>query len=137
MPLKEVLMRKLLFAAAAAATVLGGAMTAQTTQAQPYGYYERVTPDYHYDTYGRRYFEDRYGRHYVEDAAPRYDRDYDDEGLAVGGALLGSVLGDVPYDRYGPDPNGMIARDGHRIKCKLNDTWDYRLDRYVTRRVCD
>jgi opacity protein-like surface antigen len=127
MPLKEVLMRKLLFAAAAAATVLGGAMIAQTTQAQPYGYYERVTP---------AYFEDRYGRHYVDEAAPRYDYD-DDDGLAVGSAVLGAVLGDVPYDRYGPDPNGMIARDGHRIKCKLNDTWDYRLDRYVTRRVCD
>jgi len=128
-------MRKLLFAATAAATVLGGAMIAQAAQAQPYyGYYERVTPGYHYDTYGRRYFEDRHGRHYVDEAAPRYD--YDDD-LAVGGALLGSVLGGVPYDRYGPDPNGMIARDGHRIKCKLSDTWDYRLDRYVTRRVCD
>jgi len=31
----------------------------------------------------------------------------------------------------------MIARDGHRIKCKLTDDWSSRLDRYVTRRVCD
>jgi hypothetical protein len=127
-------MRKLLFAAAAAATVLGGAMIAQTAQAQPFGYYERATPYYHYDSYGRRYFVDRYGRHYVDEVAPRY---YDDDGLALGGALLGSVLGDVPYDRYGPDPNGMIARDGHRIKCKLTDSYDYRVGRYITRRVCD
>jgi hypothetical protein len=130
----EVTMRKLIFAAVAGATVLGGAMIAQGAQAQPYGYYERVAPAYHYDTYGRRYYVDRYGRHYVDEVAPRY---YDDNGLAIGGALLGSVLGDVPYDRYGPDPNGMIARDGHRIKCKLTSDWDYRLDRYVTRRACD
>jgi len=128
-------MRKLLFAAAAVATVLGGAMIAQTAQAQPYGYSERVAPYYHYDSSGQRYFLDRYGhRHYVDEVAPRY---YDDDGLAIGGALLGSVLGDVPYDRYGPDPNGMIARDGHRIKCKLTSDWNDRVDRYVTHRVCD
>lgn len=126
-------MRKLLVAAAAGASVLGGAMIAQTAQAQPYGYYEGYAPVYHYDSYGRRYFEDRYGRHYVGDVAPRYD---DDDDVVLGGALLGAVLGDVPYDRFGPDPNGMIARDGHRIKCKLMDDWNSRLDRYVTRRVC-
>ena len=32
----------------------------------------------------------------------------------------------VPFDRYGPDPNGMIAPDGHRIKCKLQDDYGYR-----------
>ena len=128
-------MRKLVLAAVAGASVLSGAMIAQGVQAQPYGYYERVTPAYHYDSYGRRYFEDRYGRHYVERVAPRYDDD--DDGPVVGAAVLGSVLGEVPYDRYGPDPNGMIARDGHRIKCKLTDDWSSRLDRYVTRRVCD
>ena len=110
------------------------AMIAQGAQAQPYGYYERFTPTYRYDTYGRRYYEDRYGRHYVDAPAARY---YDDDGIAVGGALLGSAMADVPYDRYGPDPNGMIARDGQRIKCKLTSDWDYRLDRYVTRRACD
>src|SRR5258708_4567582 len=130
----EVLMRKLIFAAVAGATVLGGAMIAQGAQAQFYGYYERVAPAYHYDSYGRRFFVAGAARHYVDEVAPRY---YDEDGLGIAGALLGSVLGDVPYDRYGPDPNGMLARDGHRIKCKLTSDWDYRLDRYVTRRACD
>jgi len=68
-------------------------------------------PGYRYDAFGRPYYDDGY-------------RDY--RGYA-----------DVPYDRFGPDPNGMIAADGHRIKCKLQDTYSYRFDRYVTRRVCD
>ena len=124
-------MRKLLFAAAAGATLLGGAMISQTVSAQPYVVYPApapaVEPGYRYDAYGRPYYDDGY-------RAP---------GVYVGEA--GSVLGpaivqgyaSVPYDRYGPDPNGMIAPDGHRIKCKLDDTYDSRLDRYITRRVCD
>jgi hypothetical protein len=66
-----------------------------------------AAPAYHYDAYGRA---------------------YDDDYLAPGA---------MPYDRFGPDPNGMIAADGHRIKCKLEDTYSYRFDRYMTRRVCD
>jgi len=69
-------------------------------------------PGYRYDEYGRPYYDDGY-------RAP------------------GAYYGAVPYDRFGPDPNGMIAADGHRIKCKLQDTYSYRFDRYVTRRVCD
>jgi len=67
-------------------------------------------PGYRYNEFGRLYYDD---------------------GYPVRG------YGDVPYDRFGPDPNGMIAADGHRIKCKLQDTYSYRFDRYVTRRVCD
>jgi len=124
-------MRKLLMAAVAGSTLLGGAMVAQSVTAQPYGYY--VAPAYHYDSYGRRYFEDAYGRHYVDDAPAYYDAP------AIAGAVIGPALVEgyarVPYDRYGPDPNGMIAPDGHRIKCKLTDSYDgYR---YRTRRVCD
>jgi hypothetical protein len=126
-------MRKLLVAAAAGASVLSGAMIAQAVQAQPYGYYPPAgayyVPAYRYDSYGRRYFEDAYGRHYVE--GPVYDAP-----VGLAGALLGSVLGDVPYDRYGADPNGMIARDGHVIKCKLTDDYDGRYGRYMTHRVC-
>jgi hypothetical protein len=106
-------MRKLLFAAAAGATVLGGAMIAQTVQAQPYGYYygpaPAYAPGYRYDEFGRPYFDDGY------------------RGPAAA----------MPYDRFGPDPNGMIAADGHRIKCKLQDDWDGRYDRHYTHRVCD
>jgi hypothetical protein len=122
-------MRKLLLTALGAATAIGGAAIAQNVSAQPYVVYPApvAQPGYRYDEYGRPYFDDGY-------RAP---------GVYVGEA--GSVLGPalvqgyaaVPYDRYGPDPNGMIAPDGHRIKCKLDDGWDSRLDRYVTHRVCD
>jgi hypothetical protein len=122
-------MRKLLFAAAAAATALGGAMVAQAVQAQPYGYYAPAplyTPGYRYDEYRRRYWDDGYRPRY---AAP------------LAGSVIGPPLADayarVPFDRFGADPNGMIAADGHVIKCKLNDVWSDRNDRYVTRRVCD
>ena len=69
------------------------------------------------------------GRHYID--GPVYDAP-----VGLGGALLGSLLGDVPYDRYGADPNGMIARDGHVIKCKLTDDYDSRYGREMTHRVC-
>jgi len=124
-------MRKLLLAGVAGATLLGGAMIAQSVSAQPYVVYPAapavVEPGYRYDAYGRPYYDDGY-------RAP---------GVYVGEA--GSVLGpaivngyaSVPYDRYGPDPNGMIARDGHRIKCKLQDVFDDRYGGYLRRRVCD
>jgi len=112
-------------AAAAGAAVMGGAMIAQTAHAQTYyvpapaPVYE---PGYRYDEFGRPYYDDAYRRGYV---AP------------LAGAVIGPPLYDayarVPVDRYGPDPNGMIAADGHRIKCKLRDDDDYG---YRTRRVC-
>ena len=119
-------MRKMLIAAAAGAPALGGAMFAQAVQAQPY--YVAPAPvyappvGYHYDAYGRLVYDTPY-------AAP-----------IVGGAVIGApVVGAysaVPFDQYGPDPNGMIAADGHKIKCKLQDDWDGRFDRYMTHRVC-
>jgi hypothetical protein len=123
-------MRKLLIATLAGASALGGVMIAQAVQAQPYGYYPPAAayaePGYRYDADGRPYYDDGY-------RAPRYVGD--------AGAVLGSALADgyarVPYDRYGPDPNGMIAPDGHKIKCKLMDDYDGRYGRYMTRRVCD
>ena len=122
-------MRKLLVAATAAAGVLGGAMIAQGVQAQPYGYYAPravLEPGYRYDEFGRPYYDDGYRPGY---AAPLAG--------SVLGPPLADVYGRVPVDRYGPDPNGMIAADGHRIKCKLTAGYDSRIDRYVTRRVCD
>jgi hypothetical protein len=120
-------MRKLLFAAAAVASALGGAMIAQSVQAQPYyvpapAY---VAPGYHYDDFGRLVYDPGYRPTYV---AP------------LAGSVLGPPLADayarVPFDRYGADPNGMVAADGHVIKCKLTDDWDGRYG-YHTRRVCD
>jgi hypothetical protein len=106
-------MRKLLFGGPAAAVLLGGAMIAGAASAQTYyapapAYALRA--GYHYDAYGRLVYDGPY-------AAP-----------IVGGA--------VPVDEFGPDPNGMTAPDGHRIKCKLRDDYDGRFDRYVTHRVC-
>ncbi len=114
-------MRKMLLAAAAGTCVLGGAATAGAVQAQAYLAAPPVyAPAYHYDAYGRRI--------------------YDGPPPIVGGAVVGPALADaygaVPFDRYGPDPNGMIAADGHRLKCKLQDDYDARFDRYMTHRVC-
>src|SRR5690242_16803253 len=118
-------MRKLLVAAAAGASVLGGAMIAQAVHAQTYVVAPPLyapAPAYHYDAYGRLVYDPAY-------AAP-----------VVGGAVIGPPLAAVgravPFDEYGPDPNGMIAADGHKIKCKLTDDWDSRFDRYMTHRVC-
>jgi hypothetical protein len=128
-------MRKMLGAALLGLTVAGGAVTASTAQAQPYGYY--APPAGYYD----------HG-YYVAPApapivpaypAPVYD---DPAAAAAASAALGAAIGGyvyappVPVDAFGPDPNGMIAPDGHRIKCKLRDNWDSRIDRYVTRREC-
>jgi hypothetical protein len=121
-------MRKLLLAAAAGATALGGVMIAQAVQAQPYyvapaPVYAAPPAGYHYDAYGRLVYDPAY-------VAPP----------VVAGAVLGPPLAAigaaVPFDQYGPDPNGMIAADGHKIKCKLTDDWDGRFDRYMTHRVC-
>lgn len=133
-------MRKLLSATVAAVAVAGGALAvAQAAQAQPYGYYPAPAP-----TAG---YYDRYGYYHppVYPAYPAYPRSYgSDTGLSAGLAVLGSVLGldagvgaygNVPVDRYGPDPNGYIAADGHRIKCKLRSSYD-SYGRYMTRRVC-
>jgi hypothetical protein len=123
-------MRKLTIAALAGLTIAGGLGLATSGSAQPYRYYSPYDHSWHY-SYSR-------------------DRDYDDDdyyrdrdGSALAGAVLGSLLGSdtgfynrAPVDRYGPDPNGMIAPDGHRIKCRLRTNWDTYRDAYVTRRVC-
>ena len=124
-------MRKLLLTALGAATVIGGAAMAPAIHAQPYVVYPAartpLEPGYRYDAYGRPYYDDGYR------APGRY--------LGEAGAAIGPALADgygrIPYDRYGPDPNGLIAADGHLIKCKLQDNYDYHVDHYVTRRVCD
>jgi len=107
-------MRKFLLVAAVGAAALAAPLITPAAQAQPYGYPRVIPvaqPGYRYDEFGRPYFDEGYR------AYGRYRDDY------------------VPHDRFGADPNGMIAADGHRIKCKLQDDYD-GYGRYMTRRVC-
>ncbi len=124
-------MRKLLAATLAGATVAGGVMIAGTASAQ------------YYDRYGYYHPAPAYVDPYYR-PLPAVPYDYGSNSTAaLGLSVLGSVLGldsgymaRVPVDRYGPDPNGMIAPDGHRIKCKLKSRYDRYYRGYVTRREC-
>lgn len=134
-------MRKMLSAVVAGLAVAGGAAAiAGAAQAQPYGYYPapggygyRYDPPRVYDSDGRYTTYSYYNGYGAYDGAAG--------AAGVAGALLGAaiapeILGHAPYDRYGPDPNGMVAPDGHQIKCKLVDTYDGYYGRYMTRREC-
>ena len=132
-------MRKMLSAAVIGLTALGGAVIAGGAQAQPYGYYAPAPSGYYDNGYYRPaptpYYNRGYNGYY---GTPSYNYN-DDAGL--GGALIGSLVGPsysgaVPVDRYGPDPNGMIAPDGHRIKCKLVSGYNGRWGGYRTYRQC-
>ncbi|HEV2531366.1 hypothetical protein [Phenylobacterium sp.] len=126
-------MRKMLGAAVIGLTAIGGAVIVSGAQAQPYGYYSPPPAGY-YDN-GYYHPAPTYNGYYT---APAYG--YNDP-AAVAGALIGSVIAPaygsaVPVDRFGPDPNGMIAPDGHRIKCKLRTGYT-TYGRYRTFRECD
>jgi len=141
-------MRKMANAALAALAAAGALTAFGAAEAQPYGYYNgpgygyRYEPPRAYDPYGR-YVP---GRPYYNG----YDGYPGDSSIAgAAGAVLGALLGDggyagyggygygaVPYDRYGPDPNGMIGPDGRRIKCKLRSSYDPYYRTNVTRREC-
>jgi len=128
-------MRKMLGAAVVGLTALGGAVIAGSATAQPYGYYYNPAPGYYDNGYYRPAPAPYYNNGYY--VAPSYDN-----GAGLAGALIGSLFGQgysgsaVPVDRYGPDPNGMIAPDGHRIKCKLRSGYDNRYGGYHTYRQC-
>lgn len=131
-------MRKTFGAALIGLTVMGGAVVAGTAQAQPYGYPYNPPPGYYDNGYYRPAPAPYYNGYYP---APSYGY-YGDPDAGLAGALIGSVLGSnyagpaVPVDRYGPDPNGMIAPDGHRIKCKLQTGYDGGWGGYRTYRQC-
>jgi len=135
-------MRKMLGAAVVGLTALGGAVIAGSATAQPYGYYTPA-PSYYDNGYYRPAPAPYYNNGYYTNpnngyyANPGYN-----SGAGLAGALIGSLFGQgysgsaVPVDRYGPDPNGMIAPDGHRIKCKLRSGYDGRYGGYRTYRQC-
>ncbi|MDB5450973.1 MAG: hypothetical protein JWQ52_2101 [Phenylobacterium sp.] len=149
-------MRNLLTAALAGASVLGSLALVQTAQAQPYDGYDRPAPGYAAPSYGAPGYYDSYGNYHRYDqpptaytpyngyyASPGPGPGYDDSGAAaIAGSALGAAIGGYAYggppaDELGPDPNGMIAPDGHRIKCKNRSDWDDYRHAYVTRRLCD
>jgi hypothetical protein len=125
-------MRILTLGAAAAGLTLAGGALIGPAQAQVY-YVPQAAPTYVAPAPG------------YAAPAPSYYSYYDADGNLVTGVAaspLGTVLAPaygpaMRYDQYGPDPNGMIAADGHRIKCKIDRDWDSYRDRYVARRVCD
>jgi hypothetical protein len=128
-------MRKMLGASVIGLTALGGAVIAGGAQAQPYGYYAPAPSGYYDNGYYRPAPAPYYNRGYYA-PPPAYN-----DGAGLAGALIGSLVGpsyagNVPVDRYGPDPNGMIAPDGHRIKCKLTSGYDGRWGGSRTHREC-
>lgn len=148
-------MRKTIRAAIAGLALVGGAAAiAETAQAQGYyygppvyngnGYYSAPSRAYPSPYYNNAYPNSGYYNNYNGYNGYNNYNSYGSNGSLAGiaGALLGSVLGNgysnsnVPYDQYGPDPNGMIAPDGHRIKCKLRKNYDSYYRAYVTRREC-
>jgi hypothetical protein len=132
-------MRNLLTAALAGATALAGLALVPAAQAQTYDPYAPPAAGY-YDSYG--YYHQYAPPPTAYTPAPDWDnnRGYYDApaaaGSVLGAAIAGYAYDGTPYDEMGPDPNGMIARDGHRIKCKNRSDWDDYRHAYVTRRIC-
>lgn len=142
-------MRRMLSALVAGLAVAGGAAAfTGGAQAQPYGYYG--APGYYgyrYDpprTYGPTGAYTPYNYYNGYDGYNGYGGysgydgygGYGAAGSVLGAALAPEILGHAPYDEYGPDPNGLVAPDGHQIKCKLIDNWDSYRNAYVKRRQC-
>jgi hypothetical protein len=122
-------MLKTLIFAGALAALLPAAVQAQPRPWPSYGqgYYQG---DQGYYQSGRGYYR---GDRYDDDDDRRGPRDWN-RGYGYPGAPY--VQGHPAYDEYGPDPNGLRAPDGHRIKCKLMDQWDDYAGQYVRRRNC-
>lgn len=133
-------MRKMLSALVAGLAVAGGATAiAGAAQAQPYGYYDnsgdyayRYAPPREYDGSGRYVPYSYYNGYDGYSYAPATG----EASAAIGTAMAAAALGHTPYDEYGADPNGVVAPDGHQIKCKLVDDWNDYANRYVKHRVC-
>jgi hypothetical protein len=119
-------MRTTTLAALAGLTLAGGALAGCASDPY-YNDYAWNRPDpYYADAY--------YGPVY----RPGYVYAPGSIGASVLGGLLGGAYdyGTVPADRYGPNPDGMIAADGHRIRCTLRSRYDSRYGARVMRREC-
>ncbi len=67
----------------------------------------------------RAYGEAYYGPGRFASARPAYPSEYYERRYYAPVYAPYGVAGHAPYDLYGPDPNGAIAPDGYRIKCKI------------------
>ncbi len=126
-------MRKMLCAMAA-----GLAAIAAAARGQPTGYYPGPNASYAYRYAPPRAYGPS-GDYTPETYYSGYDTYYGQEGRWVappGAAAAEAAIEHAPRDAYGPDPNGLVAPDGHRIKCKLVGDWSSYAGRHVTRREC-
>jgi hypothetical protein len=85
-----------------------------------------------------RYWQDDQGQYQPRSHGDDYryrSQPYPDRYYGYGYEGVPLVRGHPAYDEYGPDPNGLRAADGHRIKCKLVDQWDDYYGR-IRRRQC-
>jgi hypothetical protein len=110
---------KKIFLAAMVAALIPAAAVAQPG-AQPYG-----------DPSQGAYYGDR-GPYYGDDG--RYPRAYADTPYGYG--VTPYVRGHLAYDQYGPDPNGLRAPDGHRLKCKVKKGCDDYSGERIKHREC-
>jgi hypothetical protein len=116
---------------------------AGAAQAQPTGYYPGRGADYAYryeppKVYG---YDGSYTPYSYGNGYDGYNGGDWSVAAGLGGALLGAtmspdILRHAPYDRFGPDPNGMVGPDGRQIKCKLVNRYDSYRGQFMTRREC-
>jgi hypothetical protein len=117
-------MRTLTLAALAGLTLAGGALAGCAT----------YDDDYAWNTRDAYYAQGYYG--------PVYHPGYVYDSSSIGASVLGSLFGGaydyatVPADQFGPNPDGLIAADGHRIRCDLRTRYDSYYNARVTRRYC-
>jgi hypothetical protein len=132
-------MRRLFSAVLTGATALASVAMAPAASAQTYDQYPPAPAGY-YDSYGDYHQYAPPQTAYTPAPDYTYNRGYYDApavaGSTLGAAIAGYTNDGTPYDGLGPDPNGMIAPDGHKIKCKNETNWNDWRHAYVTRRVC-
>jgi hypothetical protein len=107
---------------------------ASAAQAQPTGYYPNRSADYAYryeppKAYG---YDGSYTPYSYGDG---YDG-YNGDATLLRGGLSADILNSAPYDRFGPNPDGMTGAEGKPIRCKLVNRYDADQGRDVTRREC-